>query len=68
MGKSMYSVRKGETTEVVTTDPIELKTIPAWEVTRAVDGFGWHIGKYATPEAAEAVAAVLRVFADHELN
>lgn len=59
MTKIKYIVRAVERTEVVTSDPIELRSVPCWSVTRVTDGMGWHIGKYATEAAAQSVAGLL---------
>lgn len=66
--KIRYVVREDKTTEVVTSDPIELKSVPCWTVTRVTDGMGWHIGKYKTEPAAQAVAGALRKFTDDEIQ
>ncbi|UTN93043.1 hypothetical protein SEA_MARKY_40 [Streptomyces phage Marky] len=65
--KIEYLVREDTAVEVVSSDPIDLQTVPAWTITRATGGMGWHIGKYRTPEAAHAVAAVLKAFTGDEI-
>lgn len=63
-----YPVKKDTTAEVINTDPIDIQTLDVWTVTRHVGAMGWHIGKYRTPEAAHAVAAVLKAFAGDEVT
>lgn len=64
-----YSVRPEKTTKVVSTDPIDLESVPCWTVTRVTGGgMGWHIGKYETEAAARAVAAALAVFIPQEMD
>jgi hypothetical protein len=63
-----YTVRPEKTTEVISSDPIELKSIPCWTVTRVTGGMGWHIGKYKTERAAQRVAVFLDAFSDDEVT
>ena len=62
-----YPVKADATAEVVSTDPIDIVSVPVWTITRVTAGKGWHIGKYRTPEAAHAVAAVLKAFTGDEV-
>jgi hypothetical protein len=67
MPEIRYRVSESTTAVVRETDPIDIETVPCWNVTRTVDGFGWHIGKYRTPAVAEAVADALAGFSSEEL-
>lgn len=63
-----YIVRPEKTTKVISSHPIDLESVPCWTVTRVTEGMGWHIGKYETEPAANAVAAALAAFRDFEMD